>query len=584
MISTIFKFCRLLVAGVFVVGAFLAAPAFKAGAAEIPRPAQVRDVVGVTHVAGKYHFTQDDFLNEGADKILELGSRVIKVWFHRPANSYPFNAQWAESKSLLEMAQAPYFKKLFDKPFTTFILEAYAPGRPDHYYKNGMTPEQIARESDDFYALTKYLLQTYKGSGKTFVLQNWEGDWSLIGAGSNDEPTQQMIDGMVAWFNARQDGVERARKEFGTEGVMVAHAAEVNLIKRAMDGKKSVTNDVVPRTHCDLYSTSAYDIQENAKSMTAGLNYLAAKAPDSALYGAKNLFVGEFGFPENVLNADGGNGARKQITRTRTALQAALRWGVRYAVYWELYCNESVRPLEGTPKNEDMRGFWLIRPDGSKAPTWDYFKKIMNWPADEAGLPFIEEIRAFEDADKKQLPAAGQIVFVGSSSFTNWTNMSRDLAPYPVVRRGFGGSQIDDSLRYAERIVIPYKPKMVVVYAGDNDIANGRSPQDVSEDFKAFVGKVRAASPNTKVAYLAIKPSLQRWHLIEKIRAANDLVREWTAHDPLLSYIDIAPSTLGADGRPKPDIFIEDGLHLNQKGYDLWAEVIKTHLAKHFTP
>lgn len=556
--------------------AFLVLPS---QAAEIPRPPLVRDVVGVTHVAGKYNFTDTDFLNEGADKILELGSRVIKVWFMKPATSYPFNSEWPQTKTLIEIAQTPYFKTLFAKPFTTFILEAYAPGRGDHYYKSGMTPAQIQTESDDFYALTKYLLTTYKGTGKTFVLQNWEGDWSLIGAGSNDEPTQQAIEGMAAWFNARQDGVQRARDEFGTEGVMVAHAAEVNLVQRAMDGKKSVTNDVLPRTHCDLYSTSAYDIQNSAKSFAAGLDYLASKAPDSALYGAKNIFVGEFGFPENNVG-----GPKPQRDKTRTALEAALRWGVRYALYWELYCNEKARDFEGKPKNEDMRGFWLIRPDGTKAPVWDYLKKIMDWNVDEAALPFIEEIRAFEAADAKAFPAPGQIVFVGSSSFTNWTNMARDLAPFPVVRRGFGGSQIDDSLRYVERIVIPYQPKMVVVYAGDNDLANGRTPQAILDDFKAMVAKIHAALPETKIAYLSIKPSISRWDNIANIRAANQLIQEFTTHDARLSYIDIFPATLGADAKPKPDIFLEDNLHLNLKGYDLWAEVIKAHLAQNFKP
>ncbi len=561
-----------------VVALFLGAGQVKC--AEIPRPTLVRDVVGVTHVAGKYNFTDSDFLNEGADKILELGSRVIKVWFMKPDTSYPFNSQWPPAKNLVELAQTPYFKTLFAKPFTTFVLETYVPGRGDHYYKNGMTAAQIQTESDDFYTLTKHLLQTYKGSGKTFVLQNWEGDWSLIGAGSNDEPTQTQIDGMIQWLNARQDGVDKARRELGATGVTVAHAAEVNLIKRAMDGKKSVTNDVLPKTHCDLYSTSAYDIQDNAKTLMAGLDYLASKAPDSALYGAKNIFVGEFGFPEN----GAGIGPQKQRDKTRAALQTALRWGVRYALYWELYCNEKAREFEGKPRNEDMRGFWLIRPDGSKAPLWDYLKKIMDWNVDEAALPFIEDIRAFEAADAKAFPAPNQIVFVGSSSFTNWANMARDLAPFPVVRRGFGGSQMDDSLRYAGRVVIPYKPKMVVVYAGDNDLANGRTPQAILDDFKAMVANIHAALPDTKIAYLSIKPSIARWHLIEKIRQANGLIQNWTIQDARLSYIDIFPATLGADNQPNPDIFLEDNLHINQKGYDLWAQVIKAHLAQNFQP
>ena len=203
---------------------------------------------------------------------------------------------------------------------------------------------------------------------------------------------------------------------------------------------------------------------------------------------------------------------------------------------------------------------------------------------DEANLPFIEEIRAFEAADAKAFPVPGQIVFVGSSSFTNWASMARNLAPFPVVRRGFGGSQMDDSLRYARRIVIPYQPKMVVLYAGDNDLANGRSPQDVSGDFGAFVAQIHAALPEAKIAYLSIKPSIARWDNLENIRQANGLIEQFTTHDARLSYIDIFPVTLGPNGTPRPDIFLEDDLHINQTGYDLWAEVVKAHLQGRFMP
>jgi lysophospholipase L1-like esterase len=201
---------------------------------------------------------------------------------------------------------------------------------------------------------------------------------------------------------------------------------------------------------------------------------------------------------------------------------------------------------------------------------------------EEENWPFIEEIRAFEAADAKAFPAPGQIVFVGSSSFTNWENMARDLAPFPVVRRGFGGSQIDDSLRYVGRIVIPYQPEMVVVYAGDNDLANGRTPQEVSGDFGALVAGVHAALPKTHVAYLAIKPSIARWGIIDLICETNDLIKTFTEQDSRLSYIDIFPVTLGSAARPNPEIFQEDDLHINQKGYDLWATVIKSHLQAHF--
>jgi lysophospholipase L1-like esterase len=156
------------------------------------------------------------------------------------------------------------------------------------------------------------------------------------------------------------------------------------------------------------------------------------------------------------------------------------------------------------------------------------------------------------------------------------------LAPFPVIRRGFGGSQIDDSLRYVERIVIPYAPKMVVIYAGDNDLANGRTQGEIFDDYKSLVAKIHAALPQCKIAYLSIKPSIARWHLINEIRATNALIEAFAARDERLDFIDTFGISLGDDGRPLPDIFVEDDLHLNRKGYDLWTVVIKAYLEREF--
>jgi hypothetical protein len=142
-------------------------------AAERPLP----DIVGVTHVAGRYYLTDKDFLNEGADQILALGSRVIKVWFYGkrhegPASVYPYNSNWPEVKTLVEAAQTPYYKQLFNKPFTTYILVVTALSRPDGYWRTGITEQQKQDEQKQFYELAKYFLTAYKGTGKTFVLQH----------------------------------------------------------------------------------------------------------------------------------------------------------------------------------------------------------------------------------------------------------------------------------------------------------------------------------------------------------------------------------------------------------------------------
>ena len=186
------------------------------------------------------------------------------------------------------------------------------------------------------------------------------------------EPDPVTIKGMIDWLNARQDGVEKARKEVGMKGVTVAHAAEVNLMARAMEGKVTVANDVLPKTHCDLYSYSAWDTQRDPKLFTKALDHLAKKAPDSKLFGSRNVYVGEFGAPENNLGS-----AEKQLEITKSAVKTALDWGAKYVVYWELYCNEPATEYEGRPKNSDCRGFWLIRPDGTKALVWDYLAGLL---------------------------------------------------------------------------------------------------------------------------------------------------------------------------------------------------------------
>ena len=341
------------------------------GAKEKPR--ELRDIIGSSHAAGRYNFTDQDYLNEGADRMLEMGSRVIKVWFlGNPKGNYPFNSEWPKFNSMVEEAKLPYYRKLFAKPFTTFIMETYTPGRDLHYYIKGMTPEDIEREKNSMYDLTKYLLTEYKGTGKTFIIQNWEGDWALSPPGSGIIPDKKKVWGMIDWLNARQDGVEQARREVGMKGVTVAHAAEVNQVAKAMEGKVTVTNSVLPRTHCDLYSYSAWDnCLGDPQRLKEALDYLASKAPDSKLFGAKNIYIGEFGAPENEYGGPEG-----QLKIIKGDVETALAWGVRYIVYWELFCNEPAGKYEGRPTNSDCRGFWLIRPDGTKSLVWDYFTDL----------------------------------------------------------------------------------------------------------------------------------------------------------------------------------------------------------------
>ena len=188
-----------------------------------------------------------------------------------------------------------------------------------------------------------------------------------------------------------------------------------------------------------------------------------------------------------------------------------------------------------------------------------------------------QTIRAFEAQDRKSAPAQGGIVFAGSSSIRLW-KLAESFAGLPAINRGFGGSELVDSVRYADRIVIPYRPRIVVLYAGDNDLASGKSPERVSADFKQFVAKVHAALPKTRIIYIGIKPSVSRWKLIDKIRDTNRRIKDFATADPRLVFIDVERSILGPDGKPRPELFQPDGLHLNAAGYRLWADLVRPHL------
>src|SRR4029079_7098518 len=153
--------------------------------------------------------------------------------------------------------------------------------------------------------------------------------------------------------------------------------------------------------------------------------------------------------------------------------------------------------------------------------------------------PWASDIAAFRKAERLNFPTTGGIVFVGSSSIVFWPPLAADFPGENVIQRGFGGSELGDVVYRARNIVIPYKPRLVVLYAGDNDLANGRTPQDVLTQFQRFVKVVRDSLPKTRIAFISIKPICARLALLDKMRTANDLVRNYIAHKPGLTYVDV---------------------------------------------
>ena len=190
-----------------------------------------------------------------------------------------------------------------------------------------------------------------------------------------------------------------------------------------------------------------------------------------------------------------------------------------------------------------------------------------------------EAISRFEEADKAQPPAPGGIVFVGGSSIRLW-DLKESFPDQTLINRGFGGSQLIDSVQYADRIINKYRPRLVVVYAGDNDLAAGIPPEEVERRFVAFVDGVRARLPATRIAYISIKPSPARAALLPQIRATNALIRTAAAAREQVEYIDIFTPMLGDSGEPRRELFRDDALHLNADGYALWRRVIAPYVAQ----
>lgn len=195
-------------------------------------------------------------------------------------------------------------------------------------------------------------------------------------------------------------------------------------------------------------------------------------------------------------------------------------------------------------------------------------------------IAWTSDIEKYEAADRVKPPLRNSIVFVGSSSITLWESLDKDFRLLPVLNRGTGGSTLSDNVQSVYRLVIPYKPPIVVLYAGENDLAQGHTPADVLHDFEAFVKIVHEKLPSTRIVYVSIKPSIARKNLIGVIRETNKLIRDRIQKDKRISYVDVFTPMLNPSGEPRAELFSEDGLHMNAKGYTLWINLIEPHIDK----
>jgi len=216
---------------------------------------------------------------------------------------------------------------------------------------------------------------------------------------------------------------------------------------------------------------------------------------------------------------------------------------------------------------------WLLAASGALADA----AKITSVPQETT--VWDAAVEAFAAEDRDHAPPPGGIVFVGSSSIRLWKGLEQQFRDEPVIiKRGFGGSRLSDCVHYLDRLVIRYNPSMVLVYAGDNDLAEGRTPEQVLQQFEAFARGVHQALPTTRIAFISVKPSPARAALIPRMRETNTLVRQYTTGKPWLDFVDVFTPMTGPGGGPRAELFQPDALHLNEAGYTLWKEAIRPHL------
>jgi hypothetical protein len=342
-------------------------------------PPPYRDVFGTTLVDGKYFLTSKPNLIEGAEKMLELGTRVGKFWFEpgRAARDNPWNSDWRVMATLRDLAASSYWHSVFRLPFTTLILIAHSPNErgwnadhPEAYYQ---------RITTDWAELVGYLYETLSERPLTIILQNWEGDWQLRGTGVLWEtPPPDWHNRCVRYARrlaARQEGVNRARAAAPVGSrLRVGHAAEVNRVVDGWKGIPTMAEHVLPLVEVDLVSYSCYDAMENGLTLVRAIETIRRFARTGPDFGPGAVYLGEIGIPENVH-------PEHIAERWDELLGAALSARMLYVAQWQLYCNEldpRTTPHPSPPIWDPryLRGFWLIRPDGSLSETGVYFRQL----------------------------------------------------------------------------------------------------------------------------------------------------------------------------------------------------------------
>jgi hypothetical protein len=386
-------------------------------------------VIGTQTIGATYQFTHESVLVETARAILGMGSNILKLTMGRgyqrmmlkpskaaycetmqyllnqgsdaqdvPRITYPGAAVTPPPadpriETLTDLARRePSYRRVFEMPFAYYLIWTYA--FTPSWWNRGFLPANQEKEYREIRAFVSHLLTTYSGTGKTFFLGHWEGDWHLrpdLKTDSDRNLSPDSIQGMVDWLNTRQKAVDDAKRETPHHGVQVYHYTEVNHVTAvSMAGRPSVTNSVLPKTDVDYVSYSTYDsLRDIPRHLPEALTYIEGKLPPKPVVPGKRVFIGEYGFPARKVSE------QDRDQKSRQVMRIGLEWGCPFVLCWQMYNNEF--------KDGHENGYWLIDDRGTKQPLWhthhDFYRESRRYVAEfrkNAGrLPTADEFGRF---------------------------------------------------------------------------------------------------------------------------------------------------------------------------------------------
>jgi hypothetical protein len=552
------RFSRLLTC--LVAGALMGIPSARAS--------DLGDTLGCVHIQGQYFFGTEDYLNQGADQVLGTGSRVLKVEMshltdnnNSDSSKYRWNSNWPTCTSLTSLAQTTYFQTVFDKPFDTFVITAvqfYAPSGQDpaEFWLSGWTSTDRTNVYNEYKAFATYLLNNPAYAGKTFVLENWEGDWALWHRSSGNliKPTAAQVTNMTNWFNAKMDAIHDAVNAAPNSQVHVYGAIEVNRIANAMGfgthteaaGWKDCTNDVLPNTRVDLASYSSYDSQEvtsGTYSFANAVAYLAGKLPATAAFGqnTQSVAVGEFGLDENVA----ANTPAHISTTMNNVIDTVVNDNLAYACYWNVYANTMATGFSApATANNQVLGYWMVKPDATVSTGWNQYRlNIITSSTTRATTAQIiaNSTKKYNSAFPSSGTSLGTGWTINTSSSFNWKCLAGNLVQlsYTTADPGF-----PSGLATLNVAAVAGRAMQVGDYAQCTVRRVGTQGANAGAiGVKLFGAATASGLPTGNQPFFAWAPTLTNWNVISFASDGSNPNYTWGVLDTLGFRIDSADGT-----------------------------------------